>query len=233
MSSNLKFYSNLMSQPCRSLYIVMNLAKIPFETVTIALREGDHATESFAREVNNLKTIPSINDAGFKLGESIAILRYLATKSSLIVRWYPTGARMRARVDEYLEWHHLNVRAPCSGYFVESWLKPRQTKQPPNDQVLEKRHSQVNKTLDCLENVWLAEGDFLVGTDVSAADIWAICELEQLTLIPFDPTEGRPKLRAWMQRVRKATNPFYDDAHETLWNIRKKSMQNAQRSPKL
>uniref|UniRef100_A0A6B2E898 Putative glutathione s-transferase n=1 Tax=Phlebotomus kandelakii TaxID=1109342 RepID=A0A6B2E898_9DIPT len=223
MTQNLKFYSNLMSQPCRSLYIVMNLAKIPFETVTIALREGDHATESFAKEVNSLKTIPSINDGGFKLAESIAILRYLASKSSLLVRWYPSGARMRARVDEYLEWHHLNVRSPLSGYFVESWLKPRYKKQPPNEAALERLSSSANKSLDLLETVWLAQGDFLIGTDVTVADLWAICEIEELTLTSFDPTEGRPKLAAWMERVRKATNPFYDEAHEILWNIRKKS----------
>uniref|UniRef100_A0A1B0CCF7 Putative glutathione s-transferase theta-1-like anoplophora glabripennis n=1 Tax=Lutzomyia longipalpis TaxID=7200 RepID=A0A1B0CCF7_LUTLO len=226
MASKYKFYSNLMSQPCRSLQIVMNLAKIPFETVTIAL--GDHAKDSFAKEVNSLCTIPCINDGGFKLAESIAILRYLATKSSLIIRWYPTGARMRARVDEYLEWHHLNIRAPCTGYFRKSWLEPRNTKQPPNQTTLDSLMGQVNRSLDFLENIWLAEGDFLIGSDVSVADIWAICEIEQLFLTPLDPTEGRPKLKAWMERVRRDTNPFYDEAHYTLWSVRDKSGQRSQ-----
>lgn len=142
---------------------------------------GDHVTESFAKEVNTLKTVPAINDGGFKLAESIAILRYLAFKSNLIVKWYPSGLRMRARVDEYLEWHHLGLRAPFNAYFRDCWLMPRLTKQPANEKALETLRGQVNKSLDTLENVWLSQGDFLIGDDVTVADLWAICEIEQLS----------------------------------------------------
>ncbi|GAB0091828.1 glutathione S-transferase theta-1 [Sergentomyia squamirostris] len=230
MSTNLKFYSNLMSQPGRSLYIVMKLAKIPFESITIALREGEHATESFAKEINALKTIPCINDGGFKLAESIAILRYLATKSSLIVRWYPGGARTRARVDEYLEWHHLNVRGTLANYFSEAWLQPLLTKQAAKPEKLAVLRAKMIKSLDVLENLWLRNGDFIANNEVSVADIWAICEIEQLALANFDVTEGRPGIKAWMERVRKACNPFYDEAHEILW---KTCHKYGQKTPKL
>lgn len=36
------------------------------------------------------------------------------------------------------------------------------------------------------------------------------CSLE---LAGYDPSEGRPNIKNWMELVRKETNPHYDDAH--------------------
>lgn len=38
----------------------------------------------------------------------------------------------------------------------------------------------------------------------------------------YDPTEGRPKLSEWMNRVREATNPFYDEAHAVFHKLKAK-----------
>ena len=46
---------------------------------------------------------------------SPAILRYLITRYKLPEHWYPTDPCKRARVDEYLSWHHLNLRAGAGG----------------------------------------------------------------------------------------------------------------------
>ncbi|XP_055693139.1 glutathione S-transferase theta-3-like [Lutzomyia longipalpis] len=227
MSKNIKLYSNVMSQPSRSLHILLNMAEIPYDPVTIALREGDQFTESFSDEVNKLRTIPCINDEGFKVAGSVTIVRYLAEKTDEITQWYPVDAQKRARVDEYLEWHHLNTRTPLSGYFVASWLIPRKTRKPPNAKKMEKLRNEVNKSLDLLENLWLRSGDFLIDNQLTIADIWAVCEIEQLSLTPLDVMKERPKLKAWMERVRNATNPFYDNAHKTLWSF---SHRNEQKS---
>lgn len=32
--------------------------------------------------------------------------------------WYPSDSKQQAKVDEYLEWAHLNTRLNCSAYFV-------------------------------------------------------------------------------------------------------------------
>lgn len=39
----------------------------------------------------------------------------------------------------------------------------------------------------------------------------------------FEPREGRPKLAAWIERVRNECNPHYDEAHLILNKIAKKS----------
>lgn len=35
----------------------------------------------------------------------------------------------------------------------------------------------------------------------------------------FDPREGRPRIKAWMERVRDIMNPYYDEAHSVVYSI--------------
>lgn len=47
---------------------------------------------------------------------SIAILRYLCRTFDVADHWYPKNIEKQARIDEYLEWQHLNTRAHCTEY---------------------------------------------------------------------------------------------------------------------
>ena len=47
---------------------------------------------------------------------SVAILNYLSAKHKKS-DWYPTELQARARVDEYNNWQHLNLRASGSLLF--------------------------------------------------------------------------------------------------------------------
>lgn len=35
----------------------------------------------------------------------------------------------------------------------------------------------------------------------------------------FDPTEGRPVLKQWLERVKTETQPYYDEAHAIINKI--------------
>lgn len=48
---------------------------------------------------------------------SVGILRYLCREKGVSDHWYPKDSKQQARVDEYLEWQHLNTRANCALYF--------------------------------------------------------------------------------------------------------------------
>lgn len=41
MTQPVKFYFDLLSQPCRALYIFLEAAKIPYEAVPISLLKGE------------------------------------------------------------------------------------------------------------------------------------------------------------------------------------------------
>lgn len=60
---------------------------------------------------------------------SVAILKYLVQKysSSVAEHWYPADLQQRARVNEYLSWQHMNLRAHGSKVFL---LRVRVPDQP-------------------------------------------------------------------------------------------------------
>lgn len=43
----------------------------------------------------------------------------------------------------------------------------------------------------------------------------------------YEPRTGRPILKAWLDRVREETNPFYDEAHKVLNKIASNALKEA------
>nr|UVC41629.1 glutathione S-transferase 6 [Eriocheir sinensis] len=217
----LKLYVDLMSQPSRAVYIFMKKTKIPFETKLVNLAKGEHYTKEYAT-VNPFKLVPALDDNGFKLIESIAILRYLCREYSVDDHWYPKDSKAQARVDEYLEWQHANTRLNCAMYFQHKFLIPKLFGREVNMKKVADFQTRMETVLEQFETVWLKDQPFVAGNKISIADIIAACELEQPGMAGYDVYEGRPTLTAWMQRVREALQPHYDEGHVIVNKIRTK-----------
>lgn len=50
---------------------------------------------------------------------SMAIVQYLADKFSTPDHWYPEDIAIRAKINEYLCWHHTNTREGAGYLFFE------------------------------------------------------------------------------------------------------------------
>lgn len=214
---SIRFYYDLISQPCRALYIFLEQNKIPYQKCPIALRKWEHTTPEYLQNVNRFGKVPAIVDGkNFKLAESIAILRYLAREFTVPDHWYPRDSRRRARVDEYLEWQHSNTRLHCAGYVRYVWRGPLRG-ETMDPRVAKRLKAEMVGCLDFIEtNVLQRDVHFIAGDEISIADLVAACEIEQPKLAGYDARVGRPKLTAWMQRVKETTQPDYDEAHKVL-----------------
>lgn len=215
----MKLYFDLLSQPCRAVWIFMKLNKIPFEPVIVKMGRGEHMRKGY-KKVNRLGTVPFMSDGDFKLNESIAMFRYLvATNQNIPDHWYPKDLRERAKVDEYLSWQHNNTRAGCAGFFLMKYLQPAITLKKPSEGRIKFAKAHMETTLNLLENVWLKDERFLATDKMSFADLMAACELEQPKIADYDPFAGRPKLTNWHERVKEETNPIYNEAHAAAFNL--------------
>ena len=77
---------------------------IPHEVIYISRRHDmRNPASKFCREVNPWGTVPVLDDDGFILRESAAILRYLAEVAPSQSLW-PRAAKPRALVDQWLTW---------------------------------------------------------------------------------------------------------------------------------
>ncbi|KAH8405491.1 hypothetical protein KR215_000912 [Drosophila sulfurigaster] len=225
MSKAIKYYYDLLSPPSRALWIALKLAKTPFEDCPVALRKKEQLTDEYKR-INRFQKVPALVDGNFHLSESVAMVRYLADSKKLTEQLYPTSLEERGRIDEYLEWQHLNLRLPCSLYFREGWLFPANGIKPkPKQEQIDKLIKNVEAGFGQLERLWL-EKDYLLGPNLTVADLFSSSDIEQLKLCQYTVSEKKfPKVAKWLERVREASQPHHELAHAFL---NKKPQQAAQ-----
>jgi len=215
---SLKLYYDLLSQPSRALFILLKTCNIPFEKKIVNLKALEQYTPEF-EQINPFKKVPVIDHNGFKLAESVGITRYLSREFKMDDHWYPSESKKQAKVDEYLEWQHLNTRLHCAAYFLAKFLNPLMRGKPPNPKKVAELESRMNDCIDIIENVWLKDKPFLTGNTISVADIFCACELEQPRMAGYEPRKGRPRLTVWMEKVATETSPHYQEAHKFLNEI--------------
>ena len=85
--------------------------------------KGESRTKDFAK-LNPALKIPVITEGDFKLAEGHTILRYLHSSRKCPDHWYPKDAKKRALVDQYLDWHHTNLRAGSYQQFRKRFIFP-------------------------------------------------------------------------------------------------------------
>ncbi len=141
------------------------------------------ALEQYAPEfkkINPNGKVPAITDNGFHLNESHTILRYLATTKNCADHWYPSDPRKRARVDEYLDWHHTNIRLGAGGYFFRKYVSAM-TGKPAPDSLIKESFDMIKKSLTFIEKYWFSHNEnYIFGDKMTIADLSLACELATL-----------------------------------------------------
>ncbi|XP_077163467.1 glutathione S-transferase theta-1-like [Paroedura picta] len=233
----LELYLDLLSQPCRAIYIFAKKNNIPFEFKDVEVFRDSilgmktpsetspgSAQPEQLRKINVVKKVPVLRDESFCLSEGIAILLYLSRKYNTPDHWYPSDIQKRAKVDEYLSWHQTNIRSNAPKTMWIKVLIPLFTGQPLASEKLQEVMEGLATSLKQLEDIFLQDKPFLVGDEISLADLMAIVELMQPVGVGCNIFEDRPKLAAWHRRVEEAIGKdIFLQAHELILNIQKLS----------
>ncbi|KAG7308445.1 hypothetical protein JYU34_005651 [Plutella xylostella] len=211
---SLKLYYDLMSQPSRAVYILLKKSNINFEPKYVDLRKGVHYTDEYSNNINRFKKVPVIDHNGFILTESVAIIRYLGRENLLPEALFPRADKvLNTRLDEFLEWQHLGLRAPLAMYFRVVMFSPDSEKIPSYQKRME-------TALDEFSTLWLGRGNqYILGDTATVADLLAACEVEQPRMTGYDCTANYPVIRDWMDRVRTHFNPHYAEASSIVEKI--------------
>ncbi|EHB04747.1 Glutathione S-transferase theta-1, partial [Heterocephalus glaber] len=212
----LDLYLDLMSQPCRAVYIFAKKNGIPFQLRTVELLKGQHYTDSFA-QVNPLRKVPALKDEDFILAESVAILLYLSHKYKTPDHWYPQDLQARAWVDEYLSWQHTALRSCCTWAMWQKMMFPVVLHQLVPQETLSYTLAELDSCLQLLETKFLRDQAFLTGPQISVADLMAITELMHPVSTGCQVFECRPKLDAWRRHVEAVVREdLFQEAHTVV-----------------
>lgn len=102
-----KLYGVLFSQGVRRVFALLEEAGLEYELVPVDLKSGaQHLPEFLAMNPNH--KVPVLDDDGFILYESNAILRYLCNSNGLD-NWYPVAPKARALCDQWLDWSQCEL----------------------------------------------------------------------------------------------------------------------------
>ena len=159
--------------------------------------KGEHKEGAYLAHNPNGK-VPTLEDNGFWLWESNAILCYLADKKPE-KNLYPTETRARADVNRWLFWESSHMGAACAGLTAERVVKPMLMK-TPGDPALVAYHEANYKRYAAVLNGQLEGKQWVTGhfsiADLSLASAFTYAAPAQLS------TESFRHLHAWLERMQ-------------------------------
>lgn len=193
----LVLYADLVSQPCRAVIAFLKLAHIPFTLRELSIRKREHKKLTG----NLLGALPYIEEKGFGFSESHAIFAYLLATRRCADHWLPSEPKAHALCQQYLHWHHTSLRH-LGFYLFWSLAAHQMGMKAPAGTALE-HWKKGHEALNTLNN-WLTVHPYLAGTEISIADLSAVCEIAQLQLVPnllATTLAEFPQVSKWFERV--------------------------------
>lgn len=189
-------YGTSMSPFVRKVLVALYEKGAPFDHKPVFF----HADDPGFQAASPVGKIPALDDDGYLLADSSAILHYLDAKlptPGLI----PSEAKARGRAVWFEEFGDAELFPTLIVPFVERFLKPRMMKQECDEA---KAQATIDEKFPPLLNYLESQitGDYLVGDAFSIADISVATNFHNLRLANFEVDAGRyPKLAAWVGKT--------------------------------
>ncbi|UVK46387.1 glutathione S-transferase family protein [Mesorhizobium sp. AR07] len=195
----LTLHDYLPSQNGWKVRVLLGLLKIPYDSRTVSIFEGESHTDGFL-QLNPAGAVPVLQlEDGSAIAESNAILTYLAEGTSFL----PADRYMRSKVMQWLFFEQYNVE-PVIGS-LRFWTLTGRLER--NQGMVAGKREAGARTLAAI-NRSLADTPFLVGEDLTIADIAVHAYSHRAGDCGFLLTDY-PALMAWTGRVRDAIGPGY------------------------
>ena len=218
----LTLYGQGGSQPSRAVWWTCLIQELPFELCDVRIDQFGMAGP--LAELNPTGQVPTIRDGDFALYEMPAILTYLCRKHG----WedlYPRDVETRARVDQYLHFHHNRTRnvtfelmAPHVIVAFLGFLGARSggeshslLDRASDPAKLERGRAAVREIFGLIERGYFRDTPYLCTEEPSIADIACHEEIAQLRWAGLFDFAEFPELDRWLEAMARL--PHYETAH--------------------
>ncbi len=200
----MKLYGHPMSTCTRKVLATLTEKGHEAEFVMVDIMKGEQKLpEAMARQPFGV--IPVLEDDGFVIYESRAIIRYLDEKLSG-PKLAPTDIRDRAIMEQWISIEQSYMSPKAMVIVMNNLFAPMMGKTSDTDAVA-KATVELEKTLDITDK-HLAGNEFLAGKTFSLADITWLPYVQYLFGAKAgDLITGRANVGAWWKRV--STRPSW------------------------
>ena len=164
----MRLYQHPMSANARAAVMTALELRAPVELTYVDLQRGEQTQPAFLK-MNPNHRVPVLEDDGFYLWESRAIMQYLADKTpgqSL----YPSDARARADVNRWLFWSGQHFAPSVGIFFYENMVKQMIGRGAPDPVELKRGDTLFNEFAAVLDG-HLADREWICGPSLTLADL--------------------------------------------------------------
>src|SRR5688572_28084138 len=209
----MKLYMHPVSTTSRPVEMLAKMIGVPLELSVVDLVTGEHHSPAYVK-INPNRLVPVLDDEGFLLTESSAIMKYIADKSGTPL--YPKDVQKRARVNERMDWFNTNFYREIGYHLVYPQVYPHHARQTEEitKATAEWGKQKVAPAFEVLDTWVLGNNPFTCGADMTIADIFGAqlvsCgELVGVDLSPY------PNVSRWMTKMKalpewSAVNAIHD-----------------------
>ena len=212
-ASTMKIYyhpASTVSRPVM-MFIEDNAVAVDFQLVDIFT--GEHMGAAFGT-VNPSHLVPVLEEDGFRLTESSAILKYIA--DTIDSPAYPKDLRQRARVNEMMDWINTQLCRDLAYGTVYAQIFPGHKR--PGDEAQrvtvawgQERAKTWMKVLD--EKLLGSDKAYLCGDTITIADYYGASFVHLAEVIGSD-LSAYPNVDAWLKRMK--ARPTWDKVYATI-----------------
>lgn len=200
-------YGANLSAPSNKIRFAANAMGLEYEYRRVNLRQGENKQERFLK-MHPAGKIPVIDDDGFVLFESNAIIKYLAQKHNS--PFYPSDLKKKAAVDQWIDFVSLHVGAAMGRILYNRVFAPMIGVEV-DERSLKDGISFLDRFLPVVDRQ-LKAGEYLAGAEMTLADFCLLAtvdpaEVAGLDLAPY------PHLLRWRQKLME--QEFYTKCHKS------------------
>lgn len=209
----MKFYYHPASTTCRIIMMFAEEEKIDLDYQLIDIMAGEQQQPAF-KKINPNGLVPALEDDGFLLTESGAIIRYLANKTKSAA--YPQDAKARARIDERIEWFYSNFYKDLGYGLVYPQLFPHHRRQNEAVQAatIAWGKEKAQHWLSILDkNIIGPQQKFLCGDKITIADYVGV-ELLTVGELVSCKYADYPNVCRWVSTMKAL--PSWTKVHEAV-----------------
>jgi glutathione S-transferase len=195
----MKLYCDPISTTSRPVMLFITEQGLDVELVHVDLMSGANREPAYL-VINPNGIVPFLVDGDLALGESSAILKYLAEKIGSPT--YPTEIKARAKANEALDWFNTQFHEYfCLFTVYPNFGIPHGLDPVTGQSMVAYGHEHSARWLKVLDQHMLAGRDFVCGDQITVADYLGSAFMTLGDGIGFD-LSPYPNVAAWVARMK-------------------------------
>jgi len=210
----MKLYCDPVSTTSRPVMLFVAEQGLDVELVHVDLLSGGHQDPAYLA-INPNGLVPFLVDGDLSLGESSAILRYLAEKAGSEA--YPSDLKARTRVNAALDWFNTQLHTTyCLFACYPNMGVPHGLDPVTAQKLLAYGAEHSGRWLKILDEEMLGERPFVCGEAISLADYLGASFVTLGEIADFD-LSPYPNIEGWLGRMRAL--PHWDATYATFHRL--------------